>query len=384
MRFIHTADWHLGKTLKGQSLIEDQKYILERFLEIVDSQKVDAIVIAGDIYDRSVPPEEAVNLFDWILNELILERGLHVLGIAGNHDSESRLNFGNKLFENSKFHIRAKLTEDMEPIVINDDFGEVYFSLIPYFEPIKVKALLNLNDEEELSFNDAAEKLVEIARSKIPKSARSVAVTHAFIVGGKESGSERKLPGGIGVGGAELVKPSHFKDYTYTALGHLHGSTFKSSNPNIRYSGSLLKYSFDEWKQAKSVTLVEIDREGNVSIDNNLPLIPIRDVRVIKGNIQDILDNEPNSDDYISVQYEGSNLTNLNAKMRNKFVNLLEFKPLDRVLSKAMENVRQREGTSPLDLFRNFFKDTTGTDLMSEELEVIKKVIGKCDGSNNK
>ena len=375
MRFIHTADWHLGKTLKGQSLIDDQKYILEKFLEIVDAQKVDAIIIAGDIYDRNVPPEEAVNLFDWILNELIIERGLHVLGIAGNHDSESRLNFGNKLFEDSKFHIRAKLTGDIEPIVINDEFGEIYFSLIPYFEPSKVKVILDLNDDENISFDEAAKRLVKIARSKIPEGARSVAVTHAFIFGGKESGSERKLPGGAGVGGAELVKPHHFKDYNYTALGHLHGSTLKSQNPNIRYSGSLLKYSFDEWRQAKSVTLVEIDGEGNISINNNLPLVPIRDVRVIKGTIQDILDKEPDSNDYISVQYEGVNLPNLNAKMRNKFVNLLEFKPVDRVLSKAMENVRQREGMTPLDLFRNFFKDTTGEDLTSEELEIAKKVM---------
>ena len=375
MRFIHTADWHLGKTLKGQSLIDDQKYILEKFLEIVDAQKVDAIIIAGDIYDRNVPPEEAVNLFDWILNELIIKRKLHVLGIAGNHDSESRLNFGNKLFENTKFHIRARLTNNIEPIVINDEFGEIYFSLIPYFEPSKVKAILNLNDDEELSFDDAAKKLVDIARLKIPEGVRSVAVTHAFIVGGKESGSERRLPGGAGVGGAELVKPYNFKDYNYTALGHLHGPTFHSQNPNVRYSGSLLKYSFDEWKQSKSVTLVEIDGEGNVSINNNLPLVPIRDVRVIKGTIQDILDNEPDSDDYISVQYEGVNLPNLNAKMRNKFVNLLEFKPLDRVLSKAMENVLQREGMSPLDLFKNFFKDTTGNDLTSEEVEVAKTVM---------
>ena len=375
MRFIHTADWHLGKTLKGQSLIDDQKYILGKFLEIVDEQKVDAIIIAGDIYDRNVPPEEAVNLFDWILNELIIKRKLHVLGIAGNHDSESRLNFGNKLFENTKFHIRARLTNNIEPIVINDEFGEIYFSLIPYFEPSKVKAILNLNDDEELSFDDAAKKLVDIARLKIPEGVRSVAVTHAFIVGGKESGSERRLPGGAGVGGAELVKPYNFKDYNYTALGHLHGPTFHSQNPNVRYSGSLLKYSFDEWKQSKSVTLVEIDGEGNFSINNNLPLVPIRDVRVIKGNIQDILDNEPDSDDYISVQYEGVNLPNLNAKMRNKFVNLLEFKPLDRVLSKAMENVLQREGMSPLDLFKNFFKDTTGNDLTSEEVEVAKTVM---------
>ena len=375
MRFIHTADWHLGKSLKNQFLIDDQKYILERFLEIVDEQKVDAIIIAGDIYDRNVPPEEAVNLFDWILNELIIERGLHVLGVAGNHDSEGRLNFGHKLFDNTKFHIRAKLTEDMAPIILNDEYGEIYFSLIPYFEPSKVRVALNLEDEEELSFNEAAKKIIDIARSKIPINARSVAITHAFIVGGKESGSERKLPGGAG-----KINPVHFKDYNYTALGHLHGTT--STNSKVRYSGSLLKYSFDEWKQPKSVTIVEIDGVGNVSINNNLPLIPKHDVRVVTGTIQNILDNEPESDDYISVQYEGVNFPNLNAKLRNKFINLLEFKPIDRALSRATENAMQREGMSNVELFKNFFKDTTGQDMTNEELLTVTKLIESMERGN--
>ncbi|MBR2179020.1 MAG: exonuclease SbcCD subunit D [Selenomonadaceae bacterium] len=368
MRFIHTADWHLGKSLKSQSLIDDQRYILNTFLEIVDANKADAIVIAGDIYDRSVPPEEAVNLFDQILNELILERGLHVLCIAGNHDSEGRLNFGNKLFDNAKFHIRAKLTDNIEPVVLNDDFGEVYFSLIPYFEPSKVKVALNIDDDSELTFDEAAALLVKSARSKIPFGARSVAVTHAFIVGGVESGSERRLPGGAG-----RVSPYHFNDYNYTALGHLHGATL--TDKKVRYSGSLLKYSFDEWKQSKSVTLVDIDGEGRVTINNDLPLIPLRDVRVIKGKVNDILDNEPDSDDYISVQYEGIIFNKQNTQLRKKFTNLLEVKPIDRVLSRAVEGARQLENISNIDLFCKFFKDTTNETMTNQELSIMTELI---------
>ena len=373
MRFIHTADWHLGKSLKNQSLIEDQKYILEKFLEIVDQQNVDAIVIAGDIYDRNVPPEEAVNLFDWILNELILERGIHVLCIAGNHDSEGRLNFGNKLFDNTKFHIRAKLKDVVEPVILNDEYGKVYFSLIPYFDPPKVKAAFTNDNEDEaeekdLSYNEACKLLIDNAKLNIPNGARSIAVAHAFIAGGKESGSERKL-----VGGSVQIKPSHFNDYNYTALGHLHGST--TTNSKIRYSGSLLKYSFDEWKQSKSLTLVEIDGNGNVDINNNFPLTPLHDVRVIKGKIKDILENEPDSEDYISVQYEGIKLDGDHAKIRNKFLNLLELKPIDKVLSRAIENTRQNKGLSNVEKFTIFFKDTTGNDMSNEELSNITKLI---------
>ena len=382
MRFIHTADWHLGKFFKNQSLIEDQQYILKKFLEIVDEQKVDAIIIAGDIYDRNIPTEDAVNLFDWVLNELILERNLHVLCIAGNHDSEVRLNFGNKLFENTNFHIRAKLQDVNEPVILNDEYGEIYFSLIPYFDPPRVKAAFKNeeeksedDDEKNLTYDEACQILVEYARSKIPDNSRSIAVTHAFIVGGKESGSERKLPGGL-----IPVKPAHFQKYNYTALGHLHGST--QTNSKVRYSGSLLKYSFDEWKQNKSLTLVEIDGDGNLNINNNFPLIPLHEVRVIKGAVRDILENESESDDYISVQYEGIMFQNQNNQLRQKFKNLLEIKPIDRVLSRTVENARQRENKSNVEKFTNFYQDTTGKNMTGEELAVITNLIEEMERGN--
>ena len=367
MRFIHTADWHLGKYLKSRSLIEDQRYILDQFLEIVDTQNVDAILIAGDIYDRNIPPEDAVNLFDHVLNELIIKHDLHVLCIAGNHDSEGRLNFGSKLFDNTNFHIRAKLTEVADPVVLKDSFGEVYFSLIPYFDPPKVKTAFDIDTDEDFTYNDAAAVLVKAARSTIPTNARSIAVSHAFIAGGVESGSEKKLPGGAG-----QVSPHHFKDFNYTALGHLHGSTL--NDRNIRYSGSLLKYSFDEWKQSKSITLVDIDGEGNI-ITQILPLNPLHDVRVIKGKAVDILNNEADSDDYISVQYEGVMINSHNALLRKKFPNLLEIKPIDKVLAGSSNGAKSIENVSHIDLFKKFFKDTTGESLSDEELSVMTDLI---------
>ena len=367
MRFIHTADWHLGKYLKNRSLIEDQRYILDQFLEMVDAQKVDAVLIAGDIYDRNVPPEEAVNLFDHVLNELIIKRDLHVLCIAGNHDSEGRLNFGSRLFENTNFHIRAKLIEVVDPVALRDSFGEVYFSLIPYFDPPKVKVAFDIDTDEDFTYNDAAAVLVKAARSTIPANARSIAVSHAFIAGGVESGSEKKLPGGAG-----QVSPHHFNDFNYTALGHLHGATL--NDKKIRYSGSLLKYSFDEWKQSKSITLVDIDGEGNI-ITQTLPLNPLHDVKVIKGNAVDIINNEVDSDDYISVQYEGVMMNTHNAILRKKFPNLLEIKPVDRVLAGGGNGAKSIENISHIDLFKKFFKDTTNESLSDEELAVMTDLI---------
>ncbi|MBR1729057.1 MAG: exonuclease SbcCD subunit D, partial [Selenomonadaceae bacterium] len=317
MKFIHTADWHLGKTLKNQSLIEDQKYILQQFYNIVDDQKVDAIIIAGDIYDRNVPPEEAVKLFDEVLNEIIVKRKIPLLCIAGNHDSFDRLNFGSKIFDKANLYIRAKITKEIDPIILNDEYGEIYFSLIPYFDPSHIKKIFDLEDDYELNCNDSMKMVIELIRKKIPIDKRSVAVAHAFVIGGKMSGSEKKLPGGL-----EEIDPSHFsKNFNYTALGHLHGVNVMAKN--VRYSGSLLKYSFDEYKQEKKITLVEIDGGGNVKFDL-IPLKPLRDVKIIRGKIENILENEPETEDYISIQYEGTNPPNLKLKLRNKFKNLLE------------------------------------------------------------
>ena len=364
MKFIHTADWHLGKTLKNQSLIEDQKYILQQIYNIVDDQKVDAIIIAGDIYDRNVHE---------VLNEIIVKRKIPLLCIAGNHDSFNRLNFGSKIFDKANLYIRAKITKDIDPIVLNDEYGEIYFSLIPYFEPSHIKKIFELDEKLELTCDEAGKILVEAARKKIPIDKRSVAVAHAFVIGGKMSGSERKLPGGL-----EEVDPSHFsKNFNYTALGHLHGANVMAKN--VRYSGSLLKYSFDEWKQSKSVTLVEIDGGGNVKFDL-IPLKPLRDVKIIRGTIENILENEPETEDYISIQYDGANKPNLNLKLRNKFKNLLEIRSANKELTTAIEIERQRQNISDFDLFKNFFKETTGESMTEEELKAMENFINEIKG----
>ena len=211
MRFLHTADWHLGKLFGQRYMTSDQRYVLEELLSLVKEAKVDAVVIAGDIYDRGVPPAEAVDLMSEVLARLS-ERKVSVLYIAGNHDSASRIDFGRSVMERSGVYLRGRIAKGAEPVVLEDDAGPVYFSLIPFGAPLDVRDAFGI--EASISYDEAMEAVVADARSRIPAGVRSVAIAHAFLAGGRSSESERPLS----VGGSDQVRPVHFKDYSYTAL----------------------------------------------------------------------------------------------------------------------------------------------------------------------
>ncbi len=358
MRLLHTADWHLGKTLKGQPLIEDQKFILDEILGIIDEQKIDAILIAGDIYDRAVPPVEAVELFNETLNRLA-EKNLPTLIIAGNHDSATRLNFGSKIFERQNIYISAKISDEPKTVVLEDDFGEIYFSLIPYFEPADIKTKFFSETADRLTFNAANKIYVDFARQKIPAGKRSVALAHVFLTGGIESDSERKF-----VGGAENVSAEIFSGYDYVALGHLHRSQ-KIFADKIRYAGSPLKYSFDEANHKKSVTIVDIDGAGNVET-KKIELTPRRDVRVVKGTF-DELKNFDRTEDYICAKLT-ERVINVQDKLAWIFPNLLSVEfHLPQTFSYGDEVDKIfGEGGAILDYFADFFKAQTGEDLSED------------------
>ncbi|MBR0261826.1 MAG: exonuclease SbcCD subunit D [Selenomonadaceae bacterium] len=362
MKFLHTADWHLGKTLKGQPLIDDQNFILDEIFKIIGDEKPDAILIAGDIYDRNIPPVDAVELFNETLTKLA-EKNLPTLIIAGNHDSATRLNFGSKIFERQNIYIAAKIEDEPKNVVLEDDFGEIYFSMIPYLEPADIKD--NFFDEESarLTFNAANKFYVDLARQKIPAGKRSVALAHMFLTGGIESESERKF-----VGGAENVSSEIFSDYNYVALGHLHRSQ-KISADNVRYAGSPLKYSFDEEKHKKSVTLVDIDGAGNVET-KKIPLIPRRDVRVVKGTF-DELKNIPQTEDYICAKLT-ERVINVQDKLAWNFPHLLSVEfHLPQNFSEDDADIIFGEGSSVLDYFADFFKAQTGEDLNEDYREAM-------------
>lgn len=372
MRFIHTADWHLGKSLKGRNLLDDQEHILKEFMKLADESKPDGIVIAGDIYDRGVPPTDAVELFDEILTKLLLERKLPVLYISGNHDSAVRLHFGSRLFAASGLYVRGELTGDFSPVVLEDEAGPVYFSLIPYIEPNKAADVLKADGR--LTFEEAHAAVIGQARAQIPKGRRSVAVAHAFLAGGITSESERALS----VGGADNVPPALFKDYSYTALGHLHGPQ-RAGADNIRYSGSILKYSFDEANQKKGVTLVEMDGKGEVTTEH-IPLTPIRDVRILEGMMEAVRtdrDKYPKSQDYVMVRLLDTHpVLNPIERLGEVYPNILA---IERKGLSAQAELRQAEGSrvdmSEETLFRDFYEEMTNRKLDEDEEKLLKECI---------
>lgn len=367
MKIIHTADWHLGKSLKNQSLIDDQFYILQEFLKLVDEEKPEAIIIAGDIYDRSIPPVDAVNLFDEVIFKIV-EKKIPVLCINGNHDGAARLNFGSRIFERSNFFIETLQNENPKTVVLNDKFGEVYFSLIPFFDPIEMKDKIPAEKVDA----DAANKFyIAEARKNIPAGKRSVAVAHLFVTGGKISESERKF-----VGAVENVSAENFSSYNYTALGHLHKpQTMKKSGSVVRYSGSLLKYSFDEANYEKGVTIVEIDGNGETSFEH-VNLIPRRDVRVVEGTVENLRQFEK-TDDYIHANLtDTSHVLNAMEKLRDSaFPNILsiKFTNLEREIDDT--NKTLRDDVSVLEQFADFFEYSTGEKLEGNYRSTMENVL---------
>ena len=357
MRILHTADWHLGKTLKGANLLDDQKFIIDEIFKIIDDEKIDAVLISGDVYDRAIPPIEAVDLFNETLNRFA-EKKLSTLIIAGNHDSATRLNFGSKIFERQKIYIASKVYDEPAQIVLEDDFGEIYFSLIPFFEPGEIHSKFFDEDDSRLTYNDANKFFVELARKKIPNNKRSVALAHVFLTGGVESESERKF-----VGGTANVDAQIFAGYDYVALGHLHRPQ-KISAENIRYAGSPLKYSFDEADHKKSVTVVELNAQGFVSAEK-FPLNPRHDVKVFTGTLAE-LRKFARTEDYISVKLTEREF-NVQDKLANVFQNLLnvEFNLQKNLSADDTEKINTAKG-STLDYFADFFSEQTGETLSSD------------------
>ncbi len=372
MKLLHTADWHLGKTLKGQPLIDDQKFIIDKmFKEVIDEQKFDAVIVAGDVYDRAVPSVEAVNLFDETLTRFV-ERNLPVLIIAGNHDSASRLNFGSKLFESKGIHIATRVEDVPATVKLADDFGDVYFSLIPFFDAGDIHAKFFDKDSERLSAEAANKFYLDRARQEIPAGSRSVAVAHAFISGMTKTESVRDI-----VGCAEGISAEIFSDYNYVALGHIHSP--RSAGKNLRYSGSPLKYSFDEADQEKGVTVVDIDEAGNVTAEN-ISLAPRRDVVVVKDSFAELMKRSP-VDDYAQIiltdeiyQPDAAD------RLRAVFPNLLDFK-YEKHLTSYDDNAEEtfRKDAPIAEQFANFFKYMTDTDLNAAEQAAFEEILREVD-----
>ena len=276
MKFLHLADLHLGKRVNGFSMLEDQAHILRQILAILDDEQPDGVLIAGDVYDKSVPSVEAVGLLDGFLTEL-RARGVPVLLISGNHDSPERLAFGGRVMDSCGIHISPVYDGALAPVTLHDEFGPVHVWLLPFVKPAHVRRWFPDADIE--SYTDAVAEA--IAHMDIDTAARNVLVTHQFVTGGARSGSEE-----LSVGGTDNVDSGVFAPFDYVALGHLHGAQH-IGRETIRYAGSPLKYSFSEARQHKSVTVVTLGEKGDVQV-RTVALTPLRELREIRGSYDEL------------------------------------------------------------------------------------------------
>ena len=276
MKFLHLADLHLGKRVNGFSMLEDQAHILRQILAILDDEQPDGVLIAGDVYDKSVPSVEAVELLDGFLTEL-RARGVPVLLISGNHDSPERLAFGGRVMDSCGIHISPVYDGALAPVTLQDAFGPVHVWLLPFVKPAHVRRWFPDADIE--SYTDAMAEAV--AHMDIDTAARNVLVTHQFVTGGTRSGSEE-----LSVGGTDNVDSGVFAPFDYVALGHLHGAQH-IGRETIRYAGSPLKYSFSEARQHKSVTVVTLGEKGDVQV-RTAALTPLRELREIRGSYDEL------------------------------------------------------------------------------------------------
>ncbi len=294
MKFLHLSDLHLGRRLKETSLLEDQAFILQRILELVDEEQPHAVIIAGDVYDKTVPSAEAVTLLDGFLCALA-ERRVPTLIISGNHDSAERLAFGGRLLEGSGIHLSPVYNGKVEPITLQDEYGEVDFWLLPFIKPIHVRH--HFPKETVESYTDACR--TAISHMAVDPARRNVLVTHQFVTGAQVCESEEA----INVGGTDNVDASVFDGFHYVALGHIHGPQNIGSS-RIRYCGTPLKYSFSEADHYKSVTVAELDGEGKLQL-RLLPLIPRHDLRILKGSFAQLTDQafwkNTVTDDYLHI-----------------------------------------------------------------------------------
>jgi exonuclease SbcD len=380
MKIFHTADWHLGKLVQGIYMTEDQEYILDQFIKDIETVKPDVIVIAGDLYDRAVPPTEAVQLLDRVLEKMILQLKIPVLAVAGNHDSPSRLDFGSSIMKSSGLHIAGELTNPLEPVVLSDAHGEVHFHLIPYVEPGKVRYILG--DDTIKTHDDAMRKITENIKATMDPTARHVFVGHAFVTPGGEaqdntSDSERPLS----IGGAEHVSAKHFQGFNYTALGHLHMAHYVG-NETVRYAGSPLKYSISEERHNKGYLRVELGQHGDITVEKK-ELIPRYDMRTVEGLIADI-EQQPINEDYVFVRLLDEDLVlSPMERVRSVYPNAMhvERKMAIGGLLGESSAVDGRAKMDELSLFKAFYKEVRGTELSAETenlfIETLQEIYKK-------
>ncbi|HDM8131976.1 TPA: exonuclease SbcCD subunit D [Vibrio harveyi] len=371
MKFIHTSDWHLGRQFHHVSLLDDQQAVLDQLIQYIENNPVDAVVVAGDIYDRSVPPTIAIELLNKVVKRICGELNTPMILISGNHDGAERLGFGSKQMKNAGLHIISNFEDMLTPVVIETkSAGQVAFYGMPYNDPEQVRFAY----QEPVSTHDQAHKLLaEKITEQFQPEQRNVLVSHCFVDGAIGSESERPLS----IGGSDRVSHEHFLNFDYVALGHLHQPQ-KKGEEYIRYSGSLMKYSFGEQNQKKGFTLVEIDQNGFVSAEH-VNLAAPHEMRIIEGELEQVIEQgktDPKNEDYLLVRLMDKNaILNPMEKLRTVYPNVLHLEKPGMLIGVEQEMAQAKLARSEIDMFRDFFSEAQDSQLSQEQDQAISDII---------
>ena len=373
MKFIHTSDWHIGRLFHNVSLLDEQLQVLEQLKDFAKHHAIDALVVAGDIFDRSVPPAEAIYALNKFLNDITQELKIPIIMISGNHDSAKRLGFGANHMKGSNLHILSNLHDIDKPIIVQTKKGEIHFFGIPYHEPVEVAETFQC---EVKTFDEANRYLIERISQVRQSSIPTVLISHCFVENADVSDSERSLS----IGGADRVSLEPFESFDYVALGHLHSPQHKSA-VHIRYSGSLLKYSFSEHQQKKGVTLVELNEKGFVN-SQHLDLKPKRDVRILEGLLVDLIEQgktDTKYDDYLLVRLTDTHdLLEPMARLREVYPNVLQIERPNFAISNGSQLIFNSENKrDEAQTFRDFFTQVMSKELTPQQNDFLLNIIRK-------
>lgn len=370
MKLIHLSDLHLGKRVNEFSMLEDQQYILTEILQIIDREKPDGVMIAGDVYDKSVPSAEAVALLDDFLVRLA-KRDLQVFLISGNHDSPERMAFGGRLMAQSGVHLAPVYDGKVSPITLTDEYGPVNLYLLPFLKPAHVRRCFP--EREILTYTDALAAAIEAMG--VDPAQRNVLVTHQLVTGAARCDSEE-----ISVGGTENVDVSVFGPFDYVALGHIHGPQ-QVGRETVRYCGTPLKYSFSEAKHQKSVTVVELGEKGAVSV-RTVPLTPMRDLAELRGTYEELTfrgfyDGTSYPRDYVHITLtDEEDIPDAVSKLRIIYPNLMKL-DYDNKRTRAgiiLEGAEDQQ-RSPLELLEEFYEKQNGQPMGEEQRAFAKSLM---------
>ena len=380
MKLMHLSDLHLGKKLNEFSLEEDQKYILQQLIEIAKKERPDCVLIAGDVYDKSIPSADAVVLFDDFLNKLAALK-IPVCIISGNHDSAERLAFGARLMTESGVYLANAYNGDTQEVVLHDEYGAVHIFLLPFIKPAIVKHAFPDEAEKITSYNEAVKTAIE--HISLESNERNVLMAHQFVTGAITCDSEAVV-----VGGVDNISAEVFNSFDYVALGHIH-SPQNVGNDKVRYCGTPLKYSFSEWQQQKSVTFVVLKDKGMMSV-TTLPLTPLRDLRKLRGTYDELMKRDfyqslpMDSDERLRDFYhltltDEDDVPDAVQRLRSVYKNLLQLEYDNKRTRSAsiIKKVEEVEHKSPLELMGEFYKQQNNEELDERKQKYLQDLLEK-------